>query len=250
MNISDHAKLAGFWTKDDRDWDEHTATDEMKAARKASKAFFFGYLYGQGDTIRGHNLWFEGCLSDYTEDEYNDAKKRIERRTVTINNKILFPLKKDEYVEYNDLLILKTIYGKRVADTFLANLTGIKELISDCQKQSREKGTVTAIDGRELYSRSPHSALNLLLQGSAGGVIAKRWMVNYHVEAEKRWPVGKMWWQSAFVHDEFQVTTHKSIADDMKKILEEGADLVTKQYCTNIPISAGAEAGENWSQTH
>lgn len=37
-----HAKLAGFWTKDDCGWDENTATAEMVKARKASKAFFFG----------------------------------------------------------------------------------------------------------------------------------------------------------------------------------------------------------------
>lgn len=38
----EHAKLALFWSKDDRPWDEHTATPEMVTARKASKAFFFG----------------------------------------------------------------------------------------------------------------------------------------------------------------------------------------------------------------
>lgn len=245
-----HAKLAGFWTIDDREWDEHTATKEMKDARGQSKKFFFGYLYGQGDTIRGHNLWKEGCLDSYTEEEYNSAKKRIEARIVTIEGKTLFPLKKDEYVEYNDLLILKTIYGKKVADTFLANLTGIKELIEDCQKQSKEKGTVTAIDGRELYSRSPHSALNLLLQGSAGGVIAKRWMVNYHTEAEKLLKPGIDFWQSAFVHDEFQVTVKNEHVPLIKKLLEEGASLVTKQFNTNIPIKADAGSGENWSMTH
>lgn len=37
-----HAKLAGFWTVDDRDWDESTATPDMVAARKLSKGFFFG----------------------------------------------------------------------------------------------------------------------------------------------------------------------------------------------------------------
>jgi len=37
-----HAKVAGFWTKNDCDWDEHTATPEMKAARALSKKFFFG----------------------------------------------------------------------------------------------------------------------------------------------------------------------------------------------------------------
>lgn len=55
-----HSKLAGFWTEDDREWpdDQHSdqRTPEMKAARSASKAFFFGYLYGQGSSIRGNTL--------------------------------------------------------------------------------------------------------------------------------------------------------------------------------------------------
>ena len=41
-----HAKLAGFWDKDDRDWptdaEDHLRTPEMKAARAKSKGFFFG----------------------------------------------------------------------------------------------------------------------------------------------------------------------------------------------------------------
>lgn len=37
-----HAKLAGFWTVNDCDWDEATASADMIKARKASKAFFFG----------------------------------------------------------------------------------------------------------------------------------------------------------------------------------------------------------------
>lgn len=60
MNTSDHAKLAGFWTEDDRDWptdaEDHLRTKEMKAARSLSKGFFFGYLYGQGSSIRGVTL--------------------------------------------------------------------------------------------------------------------------------------------------------------------------------------------------
>lgn len=41
-----HAKIAGFWTEDDRDWptdeNEHLRTKEMKLARSKSKGFFFG----------------------------------------------------------------------------------------------------------------------------------------------------------------------------------------------------------------
>lgn len=249
-----HAKLAGFWTLDDRDWDEHTATSDMKAARSLSKGFFFGYLYGQGDTIRGSILWKDGCLPEYSVLEYADAKKRIDKRLVEIDGKKLFPLRKDEYVETDESLILKTIYGKRVADEFLKNLTGINELIQDCQNQSKSKGTITAIDGRELYSRSPHSALNLLLQGSAG-VIAKQWMINYHNLAISRgltnYKTGDFY-QQAYIHDEFQVAciNDEEKIEILKSSLRDGASKVTTDFNMKIPIKADATSGENWSETH
>lgn len=253
-----HAKIAGFWTEDDRDWptdeNEHLRTKEMKLARSKSKGFFFGFLYGQGDTIRGSILWSDGCLPEYTQDEYNSAKKRIERRLVEVEGTKLFPLRKDEYVIADESLILKTIYGKRIADTFLKNLIGIQELIEACQLQSKTKGTVTAIDGRELYSRSPHSALNLLLQGSAG-VVAKQWMINYHDLAAQYGLIngrGKDFYQQAYVHDEYQVAciNEPTKIDLLKMALTEGASKITQDFNTNIPIKADATSGKSWHETH
>ena len=226
----------------------------MKQARTQSKGFFFGYLYGQGSTIRGHTLWYDGCLGEYDQKEYNIAQKAIERRLKKVEGQFLFPLKKDEYVEYEELLILKTIYGKRIADTFLEKLTGIKELIEDCKEQSKSKGTITGIDGRELYSRSPHSALNLLLQGSAG-IVAKKWMVNYHALAYENKLTngrGNDFYAMAYIHDEFQV----ACKDDPKKIkilsdaLEKGAAMTTQQFNLKIQIQADACSGQTWAQTH
>ena len=245
-----HAKLAGFWTKDDCDWDENTATKDMVTARKASKAFFFGYLYGQGDTIRGHNLWKPGCLTSYTKKEYSTAKQKIERRLINIDEVKFFPLKKDQYVPYEDALILKTIYGKQVADTFLKNLTGIKDLIKDCQTQSKNKSTVTAIDNRELYSKSAHSALNLLLQGSAG-VIAKKWMANYHdLAADRGIPHGKRWSQMAYVHDEYQCQADEPVAVLLGDTMVDSCAMIQGQFNTNIPIEADYMIGKDWSETH
>ena len=211
-------------------------------------------LYGQGDTIRGSILWSDGCLPEYTQDEYDSAKKRIERRLVEVDGIKLFPLRKDEYVKADESLILKTIYGKRIADTFLKNLIGIQELIEACQKQSKTKGTVTAIDDRELYSRSPHSALNLLLQGSAG-VVAKQWMINYHALAAQYGLINgkdKDFYQQAYIHDEYQVAC---IQDELKisllkKALTEGASKITQDFNTNIPIKADATSGKSWHETH
>lgn len=242
-----HAGIAGF-IEPDIDYDEHNPIH--KKARAKSKGFFFGYLYGQGDTIRGHTLWSDDCLPDYTQEEYDLANERIQKRLVTINDMTLFPLKKDEYVVYDGSLILKTIYGKRIADTFLERMTGIKELIADCAKQSKDTGYVQAIDGRLLYSRSPHSALNLLLQGSAG-VIAKRWGVNYHhLAAENYLVLGTDYWQSAYIHDEYQCPCLPQHTSTLMQCLEDGAAMVTQQFSMNLPIRADATSGPDWSSTH
>ena len=242
-----HSGIAGF-SDPDTIYDEHNPIH--KAARNKSKSFFFGYLYGQGDTIRGHLLWSNGCLPDYTDEEYSAAKDRVESRLVDINGMMLFPLRKDEYVQYDELLIQKTIYGKRIADTFLERMTGIKELIADCAKQSKDTGYVRAIDGRLLYSRSPHSALNLLLQGSAG-VIAKKWMVNYNRLAHSLGLVtGIDYWQSAYIHDEYQCPCKPEVAETIGQCLVDGAAQVGIDYNMNIPIKSDYVIGKNWSQTH
>jgi DNA polymerase I-like protein with 3'-5' exonuclease and polymerase domains len=207
-------------------------------------------MYGSGDTVRGDSLWFDGCLLEYTEQEYKTAKSRVERRLKLIEGVQYFPLKKDMYIKYNEKLILKTIYGKHIAETFKKNLTGFLELSKACQKESKETGTVTAIDGRKLVSRSPHSALNLLLQGSAG-IIAKKWMTNYHeLATQSGLPHGDKWTQSAFIHDEYQCACDTEYADALGQIMVDGCAMIQEQYNTALPIEADYIVGETWADTH
>jgi len=144
---------------------------------------------------------------------------------------------------------METIYGKQVADNFLARMDGINELIADCSTQSKTKGTVTAIDGRELISKSPHSALNLLLQGSAG-IIAKQWAINFHNLAAPTLTEGIDWYQMVFVHDEYQCAVKPDLAGTLGRHIVNGCSLVTEQFNMNIPIEADYSIGLNWSETH
>ena len=186
----------------------------------------------------------------FTQNEYDKAKERIEKRLIEMNGKLLFPLRKDEYIEYTETLIFQTIYGEQVANTFLERMTGIKELIADCSKQSKDTGHIRAIDGRYLYSRSPHSALNLLLQGSAG-IIAKKWMINYnHLAQSNGFVLGIDYWQSAYIHDEFQCTCINGRQDELMEYLEAGAAMVTEQFNMNLPIRSDAVSGLTWKDTH
>ena len=168
-----------------------------------------------------------------------------------MNDLWLFPIKKDHFIQYTEDLILKTIYGKRIAETFLERLGGIQDLIQSCQDQSRAKGTITAIDGRELFSRSPHSALNLLLQGSAG-VIGKQWMVNYHRIARDKFNLvhGQDYFQYAYIHDEYQCGCLIPKVPQLCEALETGASKITTDFNTNIPIRSDATSGLSWAATH
>ena len=243
-----HTGLAGFYPTEGVEYDEHNP--EHKAARNKAKAFVFGWIYGQGSTRRGDILWTDNCLPSYTQMEYDQAKERVEARIVYHEGIPYFPIEKDRYVEYNDLLIQKTIYGEQVANTFLERVEGISELIAACQKQSKDTGYIEAIDGRLLYSRSPHSALNLLLQGTAA-IVAKKWMVNYvDLAYENGLEFGEDYWQSAYVHDEYQCPAKKSKAKDLCFCLEEGASKVTTDYNFNLPIRADAQIGQSWADTH
>ena len=61
--------------------------------------------------------------------------------------------------------------GNVLINRFLSNLPSLKRLRSQVEKAGY-RGKIKAIDGRYLKVRSPHSALNTLLQG-AGAIICK-----------------------------------------------------------------------------
>lgn len=237
----------------------------------------FGWLYGQGSSIRGTILTSNVTLDcynqstlfrhtvvcggptivelNYTQQEYDSAKKKIERRLVTVSTPdgdlLLFPLRKNEFIEYTDTLIYQTIYGEQVANTFLDRVTGIQDLIKDCQTQSKMTGYVKALDGRSLFSRSPHSSLNLLLQGSAG-VVAKKWMVNYHQIAYEKYKIydPMHFKQQLFLHDEYDCIVKTEHVHKLADALEEGASKTSIDYNTNIPIKAEAKIGTCWYDCH
>ena len=58
--------------------------------------------------------------------------------------------------------------------------------VRDSVTNSATKGKIKGIDGRLLHVRSPHSALNTLLQG-AGAVVCKLWLINMNKRIQTNW---------------------------------------------------------------
>lgn len=154
--------------------------------------------------------------------------------------------------------------GKKLKAKFLKNTPAIKKLQSTikdtlapydisagCRKYKRKY--LIGLDGRKLYVRSLHSALNLLLQ-SAGALICKRWTTRTE---ERLHALGlKHSWNDdyclmAWVHDEIQVACRtKEIAEIIVREAQEAVRDVQEEFKFRIQLDTEGKIGRNWAECH
>ena len=135
--------------------------------------------------------------------------------------------------------------GQRLKAKFLANTPSLQRL-RDQVAIASGRGFLRGLDGRHVFVRSEHSALNTLLQ-SAGAIVMKKALIlldNYakinNIDYEF---VGN-------IHDEFQVEVREDQADAfgelaVKSIRDAGVAL--KLRCQ---LDGEYKVGNNWAETH
>jgi len=136
--------------------------------------------------------------------------------------------------------------GKKSRANFYAAVPAFQKLKDDVEKTVASKGYLKGIDGRVLPIRSPHAALNTLLQ-SAGAVIMKKACILAHEEYEaKNIPVA----QVAAVHDEYQLMCFPQHADEVGKIMVKAIQDAGKAFGFRCPLDGEYRVGKNWAETH
>lgn len=142
--------------------------------------------------------------------------------------------------------------GAELRRKFERNVPALGYLVDDVKKKVKQNGYLKLIDGRRVYIRSEHSALNSLLQGT-GAVICKRWIVeNKRRFAEAFGPQGwnGKWAALLWVHDETQIAVRKSIAEDAARIDVASIEAMTGHFKFRVPLTGEAKLGTNWRETH
>jgi len=136
-----------------------------------------------------------------------------------------------------------TAKGKEIRAAYMEAVPGLEKLVTAVKQKAQSSGKIRGIDGRSISCSSPHKALNMLLQSSAG-VIAKRWMniVNQELPLHTH--------QLAFIHDELQFETRPESADALCTSLVRGAQRAGEYYSMRIRIDAEAKRGNNWAEVH
>tara|TARA_R100000329_G_scaffold66332_1_gene58477 strand:- start:1658 stop:3304 length:1647 start_codon:yes stop_codon:yes gene_type:complete len=135
--------------------------------------------------------------------------------------------------------------GNLLINRFLSNLPSLKRLRGQVENAGK-RGRIRAIDGRYLKVRSPHSALNTLLQG-AGAIICKQWL--YHIIERvynKRLDVKLV----ASVHDEYQFEVSNKDVYEFCKITKVAMKQTEKTLNLNCPLDNDYKIGVTWAETH
>jgi len=135
--------------------------------------------------------------------------------------------------------------GKQLIEQFLENTPAI-QLLRDKVDRHCSDGTLLGLDGRQIRVRSPHAALNTLLQG-AGAIVMKKALIILTEKLEADTIPYKI---VANVHDEFQLEVPESHgaavgAAGVAAIKEAGEALQMR-----CPLDGEYKIGANWSETH
>jgi DNA polymerase I-like protein with 3'-5' exonuclease and polymerase domains len=142
--------------------------------------------------------------------------------------------------------------GKKLKAKFLRNLPALGRLVEDV-KEVAKRGYLMGLDGRRIYVRSSHAALNTLLQG-AGAIVCKQWLVMLEAQLQVRglvhgWEGGYCF--CAWSHDEVQIACRTpEVAQEVAELATKCVRLAGEHFNFRCPTAGEFKIGLNWSDTH
>jgi DNA polymerase-1 len=135
--------------------------------------------------------------------------------------------------------------GAKLRESFLNAVPSYSVLLTYIKTLARG-GSLLGLDGRRLWIRHEHAALNLFLQG-AGAIVMKQALI----EAAKLWLAYALDYKLvANVHDEWQVEALTDHAETVGQIGVEGIQLAGIHFNMRLPLDGEFKVGSNWKETH
>lgn len=205
--------------------DIHTTNQEAAGlpTRDNAKTFIYGFLYGAGAEKIGEIVG-----------KYGEEGKRVGKDLIT------------RFME-------KTPAIAALREALVYNLIEASRWVGNTQQITWKRKWIKGLDGRQVAVRSPHAALNSLLQ-SAGALICKKWIVEY--DRGMRAAGYKHGWDGdycfmAWVHDEQQVACRtQEIADHAVLIAQEAMRKVGEHWKFRCQLDTEGKTGTDWAVCH
>lgn len=135
--------------------------------------------------------------------------------------------------------------GKSIIKKFLAATPALQKL-RDKVALYAAKGYVPGLDGRKIWVRSEHAALNSLLQGAGAIVMKKALCLFYNKCKENSWPIVLV----VNVHDEFQLETSDKYATIVGEAAVQSIVEAGEHFGLRCPLNGEYKIGRTWKDTH
>lgn len=136
-------------------------------------------------------------------------------------------------------------HGRRLKDKFLSNTPALGEL-RDRVSQAAARGYLLGLDGRKVYVRSEHAALNTLLQ-SAGAIVMKKALCTLDHYA-KLWELDYEFVGN--IHDEFQIEVKAEHADKLGYLAVSSIQSAGVELGLRCKLDGEYKVGDSWAETH
>jgi DNA polymerase I-like protein with 3'-5' exonuclease and polymerase domains len=135
--------------------------------------------------------------------------------------------------------------GGQLRKRFFGSNPSFASLTTKVQRTA-EKKYFKGLDGRKLFVRSQHAALNTLIQG-AGAIIMKKALVILNDVLTLNTIDYKF---VANIHDEWQIEVKESQADFVGNLAVESIIKAGEHFNLRCPMDGEYKIGDNWSETH
>ena len=146
-------------------------------------------------------------------------------------------------------LSLKAI-GESARYALEKGITGLSNLNRAIAQKVRVNGHLRGICGGQLRVRSPHVALNTLLQGGGATVMKKALAIFHETMLSRGHKHGKDFGYCANVHDEVQIEAPKELAEEIGKTFTDSIAQAGHALKLRCPLSGSYKIGSNWAETH
>lgn len=209
-------------------------------SRKDTKTTTYKTLYGSGPLPIGIDVGvtpeeMPELLASKELDGYLRFMKRRDGET---------------YVRPDDMTCALIAKGSRVKKKFESGIEGLTALKVQITNIAKKQKWVEGLDGRKIYVRKEHAALNAQLQ-SDGAIICKLWMVLTHRNLKEQGLVpGVDFKQVAWVHDELQIEHKAGLGPAIGKASHEAIEQAGRLLKVLCPLASEHKTGRTWAETH
>lgn len=136
-------------------------------------------------------------------------------------------------------------HGRKLKEKFLSNTPSLGQLRENVSKASG-RGYLVGLDGRKVYVRSEHAALNTLLQ-SAGAIVMKKALVILDHYA-RLWELDYEF--TGNIHDEWQAEVREKDTGKFGMLAVQSIQAAGVELGLRCKLDGEFKVGNNWAETH